>query len=76
MIQPIQIRSVEIGSGVPKIIVPIVGKTQEAILAKAAEIAGMPIHMVEWRADFYEPRADEALARVGHRSLHHDRLSH
>jgi len=54
MIQPIQIRSVEIGSGVPKIIVPIVGKTQEAILAKAAEIAGMPIHMVEWRADFYD----------------------
>ena len=38
MIQPIQIRNVEIGSGVPKVIVPIVGKTEEAILAKAGEI--------------------------------------
>lgn len=54
MIQPIQIRNVEIGSGVPKVIVPIVGKTEEAILAKAGEIASMPIHTVEWRVDFYD----------------------
>ena len=60
MIQPIRIRDVEIGSGVPKIIVPIVGKTSEAILAKAAEIARMPIHMVEWRVDFYEDVFDVA----------------
>ena len=54
MIQPIQIRDVVIGSGVPKIIVPIVGKTEDAILNKAHEIASMPIHMVEWRVDFYD----------------------
>lgn len=54
MIQPIQIRNVEIGSGVPKVIVPIVGKTEEAILAKAGEIASMSIHTVEWRVDFYD----------------------
>ena len=39
MIQPIQIRNVEIGSGVPKVIVPIVGKTEEAIQLNGAWIS-------------------------------------
>lgn len=69
MIQPIQIRSVEIGSGVPKIIVPIVGKTQEAILAKAAGVVDMPIHMVEWRADFYDDVFDTEKALATLRKL-------
>ena len=49
----IAIRGVEIGAGVPKIIVPIVGKTAKEILDKAAEIVTLPVDMVEWRADFY-----------------------
>lgn len=58
MIRPIRIRNVEIGTGAPKIIVPIVGKNREAILEKGREIAPMPVHMVEWRADHYEEIED------------------
>ncbi len=58
MIRTINIRGLEIGAGAPKIIVPIVGKTEEAILAKAEEVRAMPIHMVEWRVDFYDGAPD------------------
>ncbi len=50
----VKIRGVELGFGVPKTIVPIVAKTREAILEKAAEINQLPVDLVEWRADFYE----------------------
>lgn len=50
----VKIRNVEVGSGAPKVIVPIVGKTREEILAKAREIAPMDFDVVEWRVDFYE----------------------
>lgn len=50
----IKVRNVELGAGVPKTIVPIVAKTREAILEKAAEITKLPADLVEWRADFYE----------------------
>ena len=50
----VKIRNVELGAGVPKTIVPIVAKTREAILEKAAEITKLPADLVEWRADFYE----------------------
>ncbi|MBQ3448145.1 MAG: type I 3-dehydroquinate dehydratase [Synergistaceae bacterium] len=50
----VKARGVELGSGVPKTIVPIVAKTREAILEKAAEITKLPADLVEWRADFYE----------------------
>ena len=51
---PVFIRSVEIGTGCPKVIVPIVGKTKEEILNKGAELSSLPIDVVEWRVDFYE----------------------
>lgn len=50
----IQLRNVTIGSGAPKVIVPIVASTAEAILAKAKELSELPLDMVEWRADFFE----------------------
>lgn len=50
----IQLRNVTIGSGVPKVIVPIVAVTSEAIISKAKELAQLPLDVVEWRADFYE----------------------
>ena len=50
----VKIRNVEIGAGAPKVIVPIVGKTKEEILAKGRELASIPLHVVEWRVDFYE----------------------
>ena len=53
-------RDLEIGIGQPKVIVPIVGKTQEEILSKAKELVDIPLHVVEWRADFYEDVFDTA----------------
>lgn len=50
----VTIRGLNIGEGTPKIIVPIVGKTKEAIIEKANSFTGMRIDVVEWRADFFE----------------------
>ena len=56
----IKVRGVELGTGIPKTIVPIVAKTRDAILDKAREIRPLPADLVEWRADFYEDLLDEA----------------
>lgn len=50
----LQLRNVIIGSGAPKVIVPIVASTAEAIIAKAKELRQIPLDVVEWRADFFE----------------------
>ena len=50
----VMLRNVEVGVGVPKVIVPIVGKTREEILAKAEELRSVKLDVVEWRVDFYE----------------------
>lgn len=54
MTKSIQIKNLTLGSGIPKICVPLTGKTKEAILeeAKNAVLAGA--QMMEWRADFFE----------------------
>lgn len=53
---PVKVRNVMIGEGRPKICVPIVGTTQEKILAEAERFVReqLPLDMVEWRADWYE----------------------
>lgn len=56
----VKLRDVEVGAGVPKVIVPIVGKTREEILAKGRELTHIPLHVVEWRVDFYEDVFDTA----------------
>lgn len=50
----IQVKDVKIGTGLPKICVPIVETTQEQILNCAQEIDREVVDLVEWRADFYE----------------------
>lgn len=50
----VNVRGLNIGQGLVKIVVPIVGKSDQEIRMKAREIAQMEIHMVEWRADFYD----------------------
>ena len=57
-IQTVKLRDVEIGAGVPKIIVPIVAETAEAILEKAREIMNYTFDFLEWRVDFYEDVLD------------------
>lgn len=51
---PLVVRNVSIGEGMPKICVPIVGKTEDEILQAAKEIVNVPADLVEWRADWYE----------------------
>ncbi len=53
-IQPIQIRNIILGSGTPKICVPIVGQTKEEILLEARKILDLPVDIVEWRVDWYK----------------------
>lgn len=53
----VKLRGLEIGVGAPKVIVPIVEKTADAIVAKGRELTEVSLHVVEWRVDFY----DEAL---------------
>ena len=41
-------------ASIPKIIVPIVAKTKEEILAAAASFAGVRYDIVEWRVDWFD----------------------
>lgn len=50
----VMLRNVEVGAGAPKVIVPVVGKTREEIVAKGHELKQIPLDVVEWRVDFYE----------------------
>ena len=43
---PVVIRNVKIGEGMPKICVPIVGETQDEILQEAREIIGSAADLV------------------------------
>lgn len=54
-----RIRNVVVGGGMPKVLVPIVGRTREEILAKGEEIKDLSFDVVEWRADFYEDVLDK-----------------
>lgn len=51
---PVVVRNIVIGEGMPKICVPIVGKTNDEILQAAREICNSSADLVEWRADWYE----------------------
>ncbi len=51
---PVKVRNVEIGTGIPKICVPIVGTTKEEILNAEETIKTTAADVVEWRVDWYE----------------------
>ena len=51
---PVKVRNVEIGTGIPKIFVPIVGVTKEEIIEAAEKIKTTAADVVEWRVDWYE----------------------
>lgn len=51
---PIVIKNTVIGEGSPKICIPIVGVTREQILNQAAALGKLPVHLVEWRADWFD----------------------
>lgn len=51
---PIEIRNIKIGEGIPKICLPIVGHTQYEITSQAMTIAALKPDIVEFRADWYD----------------------
>lgn len=65
---PVVVRNISIGEGRPKICVPIVASTAEAILQEAASFQDLPLDLVEWRADhFQEVRSLDAVLSAGKR---------
>lgn len=50
----VKVRNIEIGAGIPKVCVPIVGVTREEILAAGEQIKEIGADVVEWRVDWYE----------------------
>lgn len=51
---PIEVRNIKIGEGIPKICLPIVGHTQYEITSQAMTIASLKPDIVEFRADWYD----------------------
>ncbi len=54
MMKTVKVKGINIGEGIPKVIVPIVGKTRNEIIEKAKSFRNMKIDIVEWRVDFFD----------------------
>ena len=54
----VHVRNITIGEGIPKICVPIVAPSGDAILTEARRFAGLPVDLVEWRLDWFDGRFD------------------
>jgi 3-dehydroquinate dehydratase I len=52
--KPLTIKNITIGEGVPKIIVPLMGKTDEEILQETETVKSLKPDIIEWRVDVYE----------------------
>ena len=52
--QVVSIRDVHIGEGIPKIIVPLMGKKEENLLLEIREILQTEPDIIEWRVDVLE----------------------
>lgn len=55
---PVVVRNIKIGEGIPKICVPIVGVTKEEIVGQAKSFAAIPADIAEWRADWFAHVSD------------------
>ncbi len=53
MTEAVQLKNIKIGEGMPKICVPMVGKTKEELCKEAAALLEAGADMAEWRADFF-----------------------
>ncbi len=50
----IKIRNLKLGTGVPAICIPNIGKTREELLSKTIQYKKMHMDLMEWRADWFE----------------------
>ena len=67
--QPVTVRGVTLGAGIPKICVPLVGKSRGALLTQARELQQLPADVAEWRCDWYEYSFDPVAIRETLRDL-------
>ncbi|WP_010098850.1 type I 3-dehydroquinate dehydratase [Ornithinibacillus scapharcae] len=54
----VKVRDVQIGEGIPKIIVPIVGRTKQEIIEGIESVLPLKPDIMEWRVDFFEDVRD------------------
>lgn len=54
MTKAVEVNQVRIGEGIPKICVPVTGKSQAALLEEISAVKEAAPELVEWRADFFE----------------------
>ena len=47
----VEVRNLKLGEGIPKICVPLVGKTNEEILEEAKFLKNVKFDLIEWRVD-------------------------
>lgn len=50
----LQVRNISIGSGIPKICVPLASNTLDKLIAEAKAAKGSKADLVEWRVDYYD----------------------
>lgn len=63
----VRINNLVIGSGRPKICVPVVAHDFEELKSQAEDIALLPADLVEWRVDFFDAwREPEAVRQAAH----------
>lgn len=53
MKKTVVVRDLILGEGIPKVCVPLVGKTREDIINGARELQSVNLDLVEWRVDHY-----------------------
>lgn len=58
---PIVVKNIKIGEGMPKVCLPIVGHTQYEIVSQAMTIASLKPDIVEFRVDWYDDMSDSEL---------------
>jgi 3-dehydroquinate dehydratase I len=60
MNRTVKVKDVVIGEGIPKICVPMVGKTLEQLKKEAEFLKSVDYDVLEWRVDFFNQVEDEA----------------
>mgnify|MGYP005793123691 FL=1 len=50
----VKVRNLELGSGIPAVCIPNVGKTKEEILSLTEQYRSMSMDLMEWRGDWFE----------------------
>ncbi len=57
--EPYECKGVVFGVGKPKICVPLVEKTDDALVERAGAIRGLPFDLLEWRTDHWNGKWEE-----------------